>query len=138
MAELKGWSKKLQTIGVNISPLKLRRVGFDFANQYGRVYLNLVAPFRPYYRHCGTDQQWVLFSAPDRFPPRLELDLFDNGEWKTLYRPFETAQWYANLIESGRFRAAVSRFGLERYRHQGNRLGIYLAQRAAVEFRMHG
>lgn len=134
MAELKGWSKKLDAIGWKISPLKLRRVGYSFANRYGQIYLNMVAPFRPYYRYCGTDQQWVLFSAPDRFPPRMELDIFDEGEWQVLYRPFSSHQWYGHLIESGRFRSAISRFGLDRYRHQGNRLGIYLAQRAADEF----
>lgn len=121
-------------MGVQIKPIELRKMGFDLANRYGNFYLELVAPFRPYYTYCGTDQQWVLFSAPDRFPPRLELDIFDDGEWRPVYRPFSEHQWHAYLIESGRFRSAISRFGIDRFRHHGNRLGLYLAEKAAKDF----
>jgi hypothetical protein len=134
MAEVKRWSSNLKSIGIDLPPLKLRRLAFQAANNYGNFYLGLVKPFRPYYNYCGTDQQWVLFAAPDRFPPRIELDLFENGEWRPLYVPFEEHRWQSNLLESGRFRSAISRFGIPRFRRQGNRLGLYLAKLAATDF----
>lgn len=133
-AELKQWSSNLSRVGITASPRKLRRMGIQFANRYGSIYLSVVKPFRPYYRYCGTDQDWILFSAPDLHPSRLRVERLSKGEWLPLYIPFTEHDWQGHLIESGRFRAAISRFGIQRYSTPRKRFRTYLGQQAASDF----
>ena len=133
-AEFRHWSQTLSGVGYPITPVDLEETLWGLAQQVTSVRNTALKPFRPYYRYVGADQNWRLFVAPHMFPSKLEIDVLENNEWKSVYRVHEDGQWQQTLMEQGRFRPAMFRYSWGRYKKQYNRFALYMTEQAAKDF----
>jgi hypothetical protein len=106
--ELAAWAGRLQALGIDTSPAELEDFLFAAACQFLEVRDALVWPFRPYYQYCGTFQSWRMFASPEHAPTRLQIDIQEQGQWRTVLveRDRERA-WLDGWLSHHRMRPAV-------------------------------
>lgn len=134
-AELRAWSQRLSTLGIEVEPEQLRETTFAAATRWVAVHVALRAPFVPYYECCGTAQAWRLFGAPDPFPSRLWIDLRIDGEWVPVYHEHSDEHaWMRSALASSRGRALAHIYADARRHGDLERLARWLADEAAHDF----
>ncbi|MFO0802318.1 MAG: HTTM domain-containing protein [Gemmataceae bacterium] len=129
-AEIARWAKHLGT-----SHDRLEDALWTASDRFVHVRDPIQDRFAPYYRHCGTSQGWRMFVAPDLDPTRLELEVFERGAWRCVYRELDPAhRWQAGILEHWRFR--VSFFSTTWSRNWGEvqSFGEWLMPCAAADF----
>ncbi len=135
-AELRAWRDRLSGLGLDRSPEAFEQDLWELAAGFMRVRRQVLRPFRPYYRWCGTWQTWRMFIAPHRFPARLHIELSDGGgDYRSVYvarSPEHT--WLAPQLDQARMRAALFRYGWPSYGRSWSQLADWIAARAAADF----
>jgi hypothetical protein len=111
-AELASWTERLGGLGVETNPAELEDFLLEATRKYLGVRDALVDPFGPYYSYCGTYQSWQMFSAPDRTPSRLHVDVEEGGRWRTVTVERDPEHpWLDGWLSHHRLRPAVFTFG---------------------------
>ncbi len=101
-AELAEWATRL-----DVPEATLEERLWTVSDRYLRVRNPIQEVFSPYYRYCGTAQGWRMFVAPDLEPTRLEIEVLEAGQWRTVYRELDSEyRWLAGTLEHWRFRVA--------------------------------
>jgi hypothetical protein len=101
-AEFTRWAEHLA-----MPPDELEDDLWSISDRYVRLRNPIQQRFAPYYRYCGASQGWRMFVAPDLEPTRLEVDVYEKGEWRCVYRELDPAfRWQAAILEHWRFRVA--------------------------------
>ncbi len=79
-AEIRGWQQRLNSVGVRIDERELTDFAFETGRRWSVARNSIVMPFSAYLRAIGAPQGWYMFTAPDRFPQRFQLELVhDDG-----------------------------------------------------------
>ena len=123
-SEIKNWSKALRKAGLTIYPAELEKKLFRLSRKYMNIQRKVVAPFKPYYTYCGTDQSWRMFIAPHRFPARLHIDLYQDELWTPIYQPLSPHTWQADMLESSRMRSVIFRYSWKKYSYPSRKIEI--------------
>ncbi len=128
--ELHAWGERL-----GIPPRELEETAWQFAQRWIRLHAVLVAPFVPYRTYVGVRQPWVMFVAPQRYPVRIEIDLLEAGQWRTIYRErSDTYAWKRRLFDHDRLRAVFFRFGWDKYGYTWRDFADWVAVEAGRDF----
>ncbi len=134
-AELGAWAGRLQGLGLDLTREDLEARLWDLAVGVTRVRRAGLAPFRPYYRLCGTAQSWRMFVAPHRFPARLQVDIDRGKGWETVYvSRSATYTWRARQLDHDRLRAVTFRYAWHAYRGAYVGMADWLAEAARDDF----
>ncbi|MEL6345814.1 MAG: hypothetical protein AAFV53_22075 [Myxococcota bacterium] len=134
-AEFVSWSARLQAMGLESSPESLEETLWSWAQSYMQRRRDLLKPFMPYYRYCGTYQTWRMFIAPHRNPARLHIDIYEDGEWRPVYiARHPQHDWKGELLDHERMRSAIFRYAWKHYGRSYKHFGEWIAAEAAEEF----
>jgi|GEM_PF-378868 len=129
-AEFAQWGERL-----NMRPDELEEGLWTISHRYLRLRTPIESVFSPYYRFCGTSQAWRMFVAPDLEPTRLEVEVFERGEWRLVYRELDASySWQAGILEHWRFRVALFSATWSRNWGEVSSLAAWLRGRAAADF----
>lgn len=132
---LEQWVIGLSRIGVVVAKEDLQSLLWGLAHGYQGTRRTLQKPFRPYYRWAGTKQTWNLFSAPDRAPSRLEIDVEEAGVWRPVFvARSDELTWQRRTLDDVRMRKAAYWMGWPQGERAVRRLADGLAPLAAVDF----
>lgn len=77
--EIRNWRARLEAVGIHMSENELRDFGRAKAQQWTDLRTSLLRPFLLYVKKIGAPQGWYMFTAPDRNPQRLSIDLIKEG-----------------------------------------------------------
>lgn len=129
-AEFARWGEHLHT-----SPETIEDAAWAVSDRYLRVRNPIQEVFAPYYRLCGTSQGWRMFVAPDLEPTRIEIEVYENGEWRCVYRELDAGyRWQAGVLEHWRLRVGLFNTTWSRNWGELRSLAEWLATRAAADF----
>ena len=129
-SELARWAGTL-----DVPPDELEDDLWNLSDRYTRVRNPIQDRFAPYYRYCGTSQGWRMFVAPDLQPTRLEVDVFENGEWRCVYRELDSGRrWQAGILEHWRLRVSLFNTTWSRNWGEFRSFAAWLKPRAAADF----
>lgn len=133
-AELDAWRGRLAVVGLHATAKEfeddLWRAMSTFMAARGAV----VRPFERYFALTGTWQSWRMFVAPQRYPARLTIDVFEDGAWRPLFEErSDTATWRREIFDHDRLRAAIFRYSWPKFGREWRAFVEFLGRRAAVE-----
>ena len=99
----------------------------------------LASPFERYLALIGARQPWSLFSSPNRWPARFELDLrtvrtADDDGWRLL-SGLPPGSWRRSFFESERVRSLLNGIVRSGRWQDAEDLCVYVARRALDEHR---
>jgi hypothetical protein len=77
-AELKNWTSRAQSLGLETNQAEVRQVATTWTNQWRRLRRGL-APLQAYLERLGIPQNWYMFTGPDRVPQAFSLSFIDRG-----------------------------------------------------------
>lgn len=116
-AEFKAWNQRLGAIGMHRSEADFEDDLYAFAVRFMAVREDVLWPFTPYYRYCGTIQSWRMFIAPHMFPERMHIDVKIDGTWSEVYVERDPdKRWLATLFDQDRFRSLFFRYSWPGFR----------------------
>ncbi len=127
--EIRAWAARL-----HLEPAMLEERARRGARHLIQARDAALAPFGPYYRHCGTWQSWRMFVAPHRYPARLEIEVKRDGAWHTLHRAGDpNTTWHRAQVRHVRMRSTAFITAWERYADERSRLADWVARTVAAE-----
>ena len=128
--EFRAWAERL-----GMEPKQLEERAWRFAQRWNDLHQRLISPFAPYRDYAGVRQPWVMFVAPQRHPARLEIEILEGGEWRTIYRErSDDHEWRRSLFDHDRMRSAIFRFGWDKYGSSYREFSEWVAKEAARDF----
>jgi hypothetical protein len=133
-AELTTWTNNLSGLGFEVTTSELEGLLWNLAKKYMKIRRGILKPFKLYYQHVGSDQNWRLFVAPHMYPSKLHIDMFIEDKWVPVYQPFTDYRWNEQLIETSRFRPTIFRYSWSRYKVHYRKMGVFFAKKAAKDF----
>jgi hypothetical protein len=111
--ELHAWAERFQAAGIDVSPAELEESAFAAACRFLQIRDALVWPFQPYYEYCGTYQSWRMFTGPEHAPTRLQVDIQEYGQWRTVHVERDPERtWLDGWLSHHRMRPAVESFAM--------------------------
>jgi hypothetical protein len=133
--EMQSWADSLNGLGVELTREELEDHLWSVATGWQRVRDAAYRPFRGYVERVGLLQPWRLFSAADRYPTKLRIEVERAGEFETVYfaRDAEHA-WLREQLDDVRFRKAVYVMSWPKRRKSWRTFGEHIADRAARDF----
>lgn len=87
--EMRGWSRILSRIGIERSPEQLAEQALALGKQTSELRKTLLKPFGPLLRVTGTGQGWGLFTYPNSYPHRMEIQVREKGTWRVIFRALD-------------------------------------------------
>ncbi len=94
----------------------------------------VLTPFKPYYSLAGTRQGYRMFSGTSRYQNRLQVEVRDQGEWRTLYLMGDPdARWRGATFNHELTRSMLYRYTERRYRKRWNAVADWIAAEAAAD-----
>ena len=96
----------------------------------------LLAPFVPYYRYVGAEQNWRMFIAPHKHPSHLQIHVRSGpkSEWEPLYEHgHATLRWRESQLAHTRMRSALFRYSWPSYRRNYRALARWVGRQVAQE-----
>jgi hypothetical protein len=133
--ELQIWTERLNGWGVQATQPELEDTLWLWANRYMKVRAEILQPFDYYSDSCGTGQSWRMFVAPHRFPTRLQIDVEEQGQWRTVYVERDPHRdWLGTKLDHYRFRSAIFRFGWQEYSDDLQHFANWVAAQAFRDF----
>ena len=76
-----------------------------------------------------------MFVAPQRYPARIEIEILEAAEWRTIYRERSSDhEWNRRRFDHDRMRSAFFRFGWDRYAPFYRQFAEWIAKEAARDF----
>ena len=134
-AEFHAWNARFDALGVQMTETQFE----DRLYRIGKAVMNVrekaLAPFKPYYKYCGTDQSWRMFVAPHTFPERLHIEVEEHGEWRPVYiERDDQATWRRYQFDHDRVRSAIFRHAWARYRATYVQFADWTAVQARRDF----
>lgn len=133
-AELDAWRGRLASVGVHRTAEQFEDDLWGAMTTFMSVRGAVVRPFERYYALAGTSQSWRMFVAPQRYPARLSVDVFEDGAWRPLFEErSDTATWNRDIFDHDRLRAAIFRYSWPKYSHEWRAFADWMGRRAAVD-----
>ena len=133
--EFRAWSGRLAALGIHLTPSELEDRLWTIANDSEAVREDVLTPFQPYYRYCGTWQSWKMFVAPHRHPAKLHVDIQRDGQWQPVYEArSDEHRWRADQLGHIRTRAVLFRYAWAGYGERYRALARWIARRAGEDF----
>lgn len=134
--EFKLWAERLSGLGWQISPKELDATLWDLSKRYVAGREKVTAPFDAYVTYSGARQSWRMFTAPQRFPVRLEISVRQGaGAWRKVYESrSEELAWNTQIFEKYRMRRVVFSTAWDRDTRQFKMLCDWIAKQAARDF----
>lgn len=134
-AEFRSWNQRFDRLGVHMTEQQFEDHLYVAARAITDVREVALAPFRPYYKYCGTAQSWRMFVAPHTFPERLHIDVKEHGLWRSVYVERDpTATWRGYQFDHDRMRSAIFRYAWRRYRTSYVQFADWTAAQARNDF----
>lgn len=87
--EMQRWSEILASIGVSASPEALSQRALAVGKESSELRKTLLKPFGPLMRVTGTGQGWGLFTYPNSYPHRMEIEILQDGQWVCIFRALD-------------------------------------------------
>jgi hypothetical protein len=133
--EFRTWEVRLHGWGFHFTHQQFEDFLWSLAGRYLDIRGKVLSPFDPYYRYCGTYQSWQMFVAPDRFPARLYIDVFENGDWRPVFVERSSEHtWLSSELSDTRFRSVIFRLAWPGFHGQYEAFADWVAKRAAKDF----
>lgn len=133
-AELEAWRARLGDVGLQRTSKQFEDDLWRAMTEFMAVREAVVSPFDRYYALTGTWQSWRMFVAPQRYPARLSVDVYEDGSWKPLFEErSDTATWHRELFDHDRLRAAIFRYSWPKFSREWRVFADWLGERAAQE-----
>lgn len=133
--EFEAWSRRLRAIGVHHDRRSLDQSLWSLSNRYLTVRRVITSPYDAYGTFAGSRQSWRMFTAPQRFPVRLEVSIRERGAYHTVYLSRSNEHvWRRDLFDHYRLRRAVFMMGWDRERRHFTTFADWVASRAAADY----
>ena len=133
-AELDAWRGRLDMVGVHRTAKQFEDELWGAMTSFMAVRGAVVGPFDRYYELTGTWQSWRMFVAPQRYPARLTVDLYEDGAWRPLFEErSDTATWNRAVFDHDRLRAAIFRYSWPKFGREWRVFADWMGQRAAAD-----
>jgi hypothetical protein len=121
--------------GITVTEPELEDDLWAAATRVNAVRDQVVGPVRPYAQLCGTEQHWVMFVAPHRYPTRLWLEVRDGDGWRPVYVEGDPQRrWLAGHLEDYRVRSVTFTLGWPGFEGDYDEVAHWAAARAAHVF----
>lgn len=129
------WADRLRRIGLEVSPEKLEETAWQALGIWMRGVEAIGTPFRAYQAYTATYQSWSMFVAPHRYPARLQVSIYADGQWRDVYvARSPCATWRRAALDHIRMRSAIFRYAWPHYRGRYQQFCDWLARQAARDF----
>lgn len=133
--EFAAWAARLDGVGLHLTSQELQDHAWDFASAFMGARTQVLAPFLPYYKYCGTYQSWRMFVAPHRYPSRLWIHVERGGVWEPVYVERDaTRTWKHTQLDHDRFRSVIFRVAWPTYKGTHVQFVDWLAKAARTDF----
>lgn len=133
-AELDAWRGRFAAAGVEMTAPEFEDRLWSAMTAFMRARGAIVDPIQPYFEVTGAWQSWRMFVAPQRYPARLSVDVFEDGAWVPLFEERSaTATWNRALFDHDRLRSAVFRYAWPKFDKEWKVFAGWLGERAAVD-----
>jgi hypothetical protein len=133
-AEFRAWRGRLAAVGLELSAQEFEDRLFDAAAGLMDAREAVIAPFVPYYDHCGTWQSWRMFVAPHTHPSRLVVEVQRDGAWEEVFRErSSTATWMRPILAQDRLRSAIFRYSWANFKGSYKRFARWVSERALAD-----
>lgn len=134
--ELGQWARRLDDVGVWVTKRQLEDFLWEVTVGWTRVRDGVVGPFEPYLRVTGSRQPWRLFTAPHRYPSRLEIAVRPRGgAFRDVYvARSDEHDWQRRRFDDVRFRKAIYMYGWSSRQKAWRQFTRWVAREAARDF----
>ncbi len=133
-AEFRTWSERLGGWGYQTTPTELRSRLFGIALWAGAIRDRIAWPFAKYGKFTGAQQGWRMFVRPQKYPGELHVDIFVEGRWQPLVRPWDPAStWRRSQRRHNRFRKLLGRFARTFYADRYTQTARWFARAAIAD-----
>ena len=133
--EIRQWTQRLRSVGVDMTPDELADLGLRVGRAAGTYRKHVLRPWAPVRRFTGTGQDWSLFAVPEPASGRLVVDGHTAaGEVTAFYRaPGGRGDELEAMLEYHRLRGVYDSASdrpkpRKVYRHFGRWLSVHLMQ----------
>jgi len=134
-AEFSQWIARLEQLGAQLTAEEFEARLWAVAIGWTKAREAVVKPFYPYLDLVGARQPWRLFTAPHRYPSRLEIAVGKEGEFRDVYVARSSEHtWMRTRFDDVRMRKAIYLFGWPRRRKAYGNFCRWVAQSAARDF----
>ncbi|MCB9761720.1 MAG: hypothetical protein H6739_17890 [Alphaproteobacteria bacterium] len=94
--EMARWVSILGRVGIRTTDEELIAWLVDVGSSTAEVRKVVMQPFRPILRVTGTGQGWGLFTYPNSYPHRMEIEGRAGTTWRTLFRALDPEHAWMN------------------------------------------
>ncbi|HGG56809.1 MAG TPA: hypothetical protein ENK31_03315 [Nannocystis exedens] len=134
-ADIAGYAAAIRGLGIDMTAeqfgARLHAAAVSFAGFRSAI----ATPFIPYARIFGVRQGWAMFASPQRNPAWLNVEIKEQGHWRTIYRPHDDdATWMRETMEHNRMRKFAGRFARTFVAKNYDELSRWLASQAIVSY----
>lgn len=134
-ATFESYAGALQSVGLDVSKDELQQFLWDEGTRFMAVRSRVVAPFQRYLQAVGAGQGWRMFGTVNRAPAWLVVEVQEGEDWRIVYESrSEEHTWRRRQFDQERTRALVNDWSWLRGKASYEQFGVWLAQRAAVDF----
>lgn len=133
--EMRIWTQRANSVGFSWTQEEFEQLLWDFSKSFLKIRKVVLKPFVPYAEYLGTRQDWRMFSAPHRYPSRIEMHVRIDGDWKPIFiSRSDEADWNRRLFDHHRIRRLNFLHAWRKYRRRYKTFTRYVARKAAVDF----
>lgn len=134
-AEFGQWVARLDRLGVALSAREFEDHLWRVAVVWTRAREAVVVPLYPYLDAVGARQPWRLFTAPHRYPSRLEIAVETGGVTEDVYVARSSEHtWMRARFDDVRMRKAIYLFGWPGRQKTYDSFCRWVARQAARDF----
>ena len=132
--EMRRWSEILKGVGIEATPEELAKTALGLGKKTSELRKTLLKPFGPIFRVSGTGQGWGLFTYPNSYPHRMEIDMRVGDQWQTLFRALDPEHtWMEHHLTYRRVRGVYDD-NVMSTRSSYNNFVRWIAKRAFEDF----
>jgi hypothetical protein len=129
-AELRAWADRF-----GMEPAAFEDRIYEVGVRWQGALDAVQAPVSVYEDWTKQGQSWKMFVAPHRFPARMQLQVMETGEWRTVFQERSTEfTWKAGIFGLERMRASIFRWSWPAYQRYWKKACESLAPRLLADF----
>lgn len=132
--DLQQWSERLEWLGYD-NKGELEDDLWALSQGYLRLRRQFIRPFQIYSKYSGTRQGWRMFSNPRIEAAPIHIDIYRDGAWQPVYRPFsDEYDFRGDTLRHNRFRKLLGRTESKKRRALYEQVAGFLAGWTARAF----
>jgi hypothetical protein len=128
-------TRVVNAVGIGLSEDEVKDVAWGAGLAWQKARRRTVQHLTWYVDYCGVKQGWSMFASLPKRSARLEVQIEEDGVWRTVYRAQDPdADWRGRQLRQERVRAFVNNFAWKRHQRGFPVFADALAVRASGDF----